>query len=84
MGPWLPWTGSSFCDASHRAEVEAFFRGRVDKLVGAQRPLAEALELIDQCVALKADQSAAVGEVLAAYQERGRRGSDSREPGVAG
>src|SRR6266542_71319 len=67
MGTWLPWTGGAFCDASHRAEVEAFFRGRVDKLVGAQRPLAEVLEVIDQCVALKADQSAAVGEVLATY-----------------
>ena len=67
MGAWLPWTGGFFCDASHRAEVEAFFRGRVDKLVGAQRPLAEALEVIDQCVALKADQSPAVAEVLATY-----------------
>ncbi|HSP95534.1 MAG TPA: M1 family metallopeptidase [Thermoanaerobaculia bacterium] len=67
MGAWLPWTGSFFCDASHRADVDAFFRGRVDKLVGAQRPLAEALEVIDQCVALKTDQSPAVAEVLAAY-----------------
>ena len=67
MGAWLPWTGGAFCDAAHRAEVEAFFRGRVDKLVGAQRPLAETLEVIDQCIALKADQSAAVGEALAGY-----------------
>jgi alanyl aminopeptidase len=67
MGAWLPWTGASFCDAAHRAEAEAFFRGRVEKLVGAERPLAEALEVVDQCVALKADQSAAVGEVLARY-----------------
>jgi cytosol alanyl aminopeptidase len=67
MGAWLPWTGASFCDAPHRAEIEAFFRGRVEKLVGAQRPLAEALEVIDQCVALKSDQSAAVARVLATY-----------------
>jgi alanyl aminopeptidase len=67
MGAWLPWTGANFCDASHRAEVEAFFRGRAERLVGAERRLAETLELIDQCVALKLDQSAAVGDVLAKY-----------------
>ena len=40
---------------------------RVDKLVGAQRPMTKALEVIGQRVELKADQWAAIGEVLATY-----------------
>ena len=39
----------------------------VRKLEGAQRPLAETLETIDQCVALKADQQGAVSEFLSKY-----------------
>jgi alanyl aminopeptidase len=66
-GGTLPRFGRVFCDAAHRADVESFFRGRIEKLTGARRALAETLESIDQCVALARDQSAAVGEFLAKY-----------------
>ncbi|HYT32371.1 MAG TPA: hypothetical protein VEO37_07255, partial [Thermoanaerobaculia bacterium] len=59
--------GRDFCDAVHRTDVEAFFQERIRKLEGAQRPLAETLEAIDQCVALKAEQQAAVSEFLSKY-----------------
>ncbi len=62
----LPRLGSGFCDAAHRREVEAFFRTRLNALTGAPRALAETLEEIDQCTALVADQSKAVGTFLAA------------------
>jgi hypothetical protein len=63
----LPRFGRAFCDAAHRADVESFFRDRVEKLTGAPRALAETLEAIDQCAALASEQSAAVGEFLAKY-----------------
>ena len=67
MGGTLPRFGRVFCDAAHRADVEAFFRGRTEKLTGSPRALTETLEAIDQCVALAGEQSAAVGEFLAKY-----------------
>ena len=67
MGGTLPRFGRAFCDAAHRADVEAFFRGRTEKLTGSPRALTETLEAIDQCVALAGEQSAAVGEFLAKY-----------------
>jgi alanyl aminopeptidase len=67
MRATLPTVGRDFCDAAHRADVEAFFQERIRKLEGAQRPLAETLEAIDQCAALKADQQAAVAEFLSKY-----------------
>jgi alanyl aminopeptidase len=63
----LPRVGRDFCDSAHRADVEAFFRERVGKIVGAQRPLAQTLEAIDQCIALKADQERAVSEFLSKH-----------------
>jgi len=63
----LPFAGASLCGASHRKRVEALFRPRLQELTGAERHLAETLESIDQCIALAADQSAAVGAFLAAH-----------------
>jgi alanyl aminopeptidase len=63
----LPRFGRVFCDAAHRRDVDAFFRGRAEKLTGAPRALAETLEAIDQCVALSGEQSAGVGDFLAKY-----------------
>jgi len=67
MRATVPWVGRDFCDPEHRADVEDFFKERVRKLEGTQRPLAEALEAIDQCVALKADQQGAVSDFLSKY-----------------
>ena len=47
----LPSVGSAFCDASHRAEVESFFRPRVDQYTGGPRNLENVLEEIDLCTA---------------------------------
>ncbi len=43
--------GSQFCDARHRAEVEAFFQPLVGELQGGPRTLATTLETIDLCIA---------------------------------
>jgi cytosol alanyl aminopeptidase len=67
MRTTLPTVGRDFCDAAHRADVETFFQERIRKLEGAQRPLAETLEAIDQCTALKADQQGVVSEFLSKY-----------------
>lgn len=67
MRATLPSVGRDFCDAAHRANVEAFFQERIRKLEGAQRPLAETLEAIDQCVAIQAEQQASVSEFLSKY-----------------
>ncbi len=61
----FPFVGASFCDAAHRADVEAFFRPRLAALTGAERTLAETLELVDQCVHARAEQSASVGAFFA-------------------
>ena len=45
----------SFCDARQRALAEEIF-GPKREVLGGPRPLAEALESIDQCIALRAAQ----------------------------
>ena len=47
----LPEVGGAFCDASRRAELDAFFSSRVKSYTGGPRTLAQTLEGIDQCVA---------------------------------
>jgi alanyl aminopeptidase len=49
----LPRLGESFCDAAHRADVEAFFKDRIGKLTGGSRTLAQTLEEISLCSALR-------------------------------
>jgi cytosol alanyl aminopeptidase len=44
-------TLNTFCDEAHRADAAAFFGPRAEKIEGAPRVLANALEEIDQCVA---------------------------------
>jgi aminopeptidase N len=52
----------SFCDAEHRDDVKAFFASH--PLPNAARSLAQALEDIDNCIAIKAKQTPAVAEWL--------------------
>jgi alanyl aminopeptidase len=63
--PYLPWVGANLCAADTRQEVEGFFAKRNASVLGGPRVLAQALEVVDQCVALKGSQQAS----LAAYLE---------------
>ena len=63
----LPMAGRAFCDAQHRAEVAAFFKDRSAKTSGGPRILAQTLESIDQCIAIRKAQEASVGEFLKGY-----------------
>ena len=49
-----------FCDEEHAADAEAFFRPRVAGMEGGPRVLAEALEEIRLCAALRKTQEPAV------------------------
>ena len=66
--PLLPRAGAVFCDETRREEVRAFFEPRMAKVEGAARPLAQALESIDQCSALVASQRAGVERFLREYR----------------
>jgi alanyl aminopeptidase len=57
---WLPRLGAGFCTVSERDEVEAFFSPLVTKWQGAERTLAEALEGIELCAALRDAKGAEV------------------------
>jgi len=67
QGAYLPYAGAQYCDAEHRAEVEAFFAQRVDKFEGGPRVLAQVLEGIDLCIASRSRQEAAVAAFLEKY-----------------
>ncbi|HEV2687540.1 MAG TPA: M1 family metallopeptidase [Bryobacteraceae bacterium] len=60
---FFPFTGGAFCDASHRADLEAFFKDRVKTYTGGPRNLAQELEAIDLCIA----ERKALGPDLAAF-----------------
>ena len=63
----MPTAGAKFCDPEHRQDVEEFFRGRVEKLPGGQRNLAQVLENMDLCIALRGKQEGSLKEELARY-----------------
>ncbi len=46
-----------FCDPDSRSDVETFYKSVETKIAGAPRALAETLEVIDQCIALRATQT---------------------------
>ena len=54
----LPGYGRRFCDAAHRARVDAFFAPRVGRLPGGPQSLATTLEEIDLCAARLSAQGA--------------------------
>ena len=56
----IPSLASDFCDPQHRADVAAFFQDRAPKLLGGARTLAQTLEEIDLCVALRENQEPSV------------------------
>jgi len=57
--------GASFCDARHRAEVQAAFGPLAEKVLGGKRDLAQALEAVDLCIAEKAVQESSISRYLA-------------------
>ncbi|MBZ5723933.1 MAG: M1 family metallopeptidase [Acidobacteriia bacterium] len=67
LGSFLPGVGGAFCDAKSRGELQAFFAPRVDKYTGAPRALAQAIEGIDLCIAIKAAQEPSVAAFLEKY-----------------
>ncbi|HHQ15199.1 MAG TPA: M1 family peptidase, partial [Chromatiales bacterium] len=50
---WLPRLGAGFCSIEDRNEVESFFKPLVATMQGADRTLAEVVEGIELCAALK-------------------------------
>jgi alanyl aminopeptidase len=64
---FAPYFAEGFCDGTHRREVAEFFAGRAEKLPGGPRNLAQVLEGIDLCVALREVQEPSVREFLKKY-----------------
>jgi alanyl aminopeptidase len=60
----LPEAGESFCDASERAELDAFFRPRIENYTGGSRILAQTLERIDLCIARRKALASGLEEFL--------------------
>jgi alanyl aminopeptidase len=54
--PFLAYTLTALCDDARKAEAEAFFRPRIEKLDGGPRILAQALEQLSLCAAAKKAQ----------------------------
>jgi alanyl aminopeptidase len=64
---FVPFYGGGSCDAAHRKDVAEFFSTRVEKLPGGPRNLAQVLETMDLCIALRGVQEAGVREFLGRY-----------------
>ncbi|HEY7302641.1 MAG TPA: M1 family metallopeptidase [Bryobacteraceae bacterium] len=62
--PQLPRVGGGFCDAQAKGELKGYFDPRLPELTGAARTLANVLEEIDQCVAIKDRQEPSVRAFL--------------------
>jgi alanyl aminopeptidase len=67
FGGRLVGVGGGFCDAEHRAEIEAFFKDRVTKSPGGPRQLAQMLEGQGLCIAMRSAQLPSVTSFLKKY-----------------
>jgi alanyl aminopeptidase len=67
LATFLPQVGEGLCDPQDRSEYASFFGPRVNNVVGASRPYAQALERIDLCIALKKAQAPSVAAFLQTY-----------------
>jgi cytosol alanyl aminopeptidase len=63
----LPFVGGAFCDRQSSDDVAAFSEPRVDRFAGTRRNLAQVLEYIRICTAVKATQQASVTEFFQRY-----------------
>ncbi|AKT36360.1 M1 family metallopeptidase [Chondromyces crocatus] len=68
---YLPLVGEKLCDAASAAELEAFFKPRLDRLTGGPRHLAQALESIALCTAQRDVQGASLRTFLQRYVKKG-------------
>jgi len=59
--------GRGFCDAGHRAELEAFFKERLATLPGGPLQLKQMLEWITQCENDKPLQQPSISAFLSRY-----------------
>jgi cytosol alanyl aminopeptidase len=66
-GAFLPYVAAGYCDDHHRQDAKNFFDGRSTKYTGGPRTLAQMLEGIDLCIALKQAQEPSVTEFLQNY-----------------
>lgn len=66
-GAFLPFIAAKFCDPQHRADAEAFFKGRSTKYAGGPRILDQVLEGISLCIANKEANESSVAEFLKQY-----------------
>ena len=67
LASFLPNVAGVGCSERERAQAEAFFRPRVEKITGAPRNLANVLESIHLCEARMQAQSAGIAEFLRRY-----------------
>jgi cytosol alanyl aminopeptidase len=67
LASFLPNVARVGCSERERAQTEAFFKLRVEKITGAPRNLANVLESIHLCEARMQAQSAGVAEFLRRY-----------------
>jgi alanyl aminopeptidase len=65
-GARLVSIGRGFCDAQHRQDLEAFFKDKIGQSRGGPRILAQTLERLDLCIALRAAQQDSVTAFLKA------------------
>jgi alanyl aminopeptidase len=63
----ISFVASGFCDAAQEKDAKAFLTGRVEKLPGGPRNLAQTLEGIQLCIASRAVQEPGVREFLVKY-----------------
>ncbi|MDC0712447.1 M1 family metallopeptidase [Stigmatella sp. ncwal1] len=61
---YMVMLGGGFCDAEHRKDVESFFTERAARTSSGSRRLAQTLEHIDLCIALKQAQGASIDAYL--------------------
>jgi alanyl aminopeptidase len=64
---YLPMVGAGFCSVPERAELEAFFKPKVDGYAGGPRILAQSLERIDLCIARRQALGPSLAEFLKRY-----------------
>jgi alanyl aminopeptidase len=64
FGVSLAGIGGSFCDREHRADLEAFFKQRAAKAPGGPRELAQILERMDLCIAMRSTHQPSVAAFL--------------------
>jgi alanyl aminopeptidase len=65
--PFFPFLADKFCSESDREEVAAFFQEKAQKLPGSEHNLAQVLELIHACAALKNVQGPGIRAFLEKY-----------------